>query len=130
MTSVCIQIMRSGVSTTLGFNFNPGTFAQEMTSIGGFDQRGNIYWAKATSIASGFSFVNAVRRKAGPSELANLVNQGYYIILNVKNGRHWVAVDRVENNKIYMFDPGSPGTEVGETYGLDSIVGYVYYKKG
>lgn len=129
MTSISIQIMRSGVSTTLGANFNPGTFAQELTRIGGFDSRGNIYWAKVTEIAPGFNFVRRGNTKS-VNEIASYVNQGYYVILNVKNGKHWVAVDRVEGNKIYMFDPGSGGTEVGQTYGLESIVGYALYKRG
>ena len=129
MTSVCIQIMRSGASILLDEEFNPGTFAQRMTAINGFDRIGNIYWDKVSSIAPDFQFVNRVTKNAQPSEISNLVDQGYYVILNVKNGRHWVAVDRVENNKIYMLDPGSEGTEVGETYGLGSIVGYAYYRK-
>lgn len=130
MTSVAMQIMRSGVSTTLGSDFNPGTFATEMTRIGGFDSLGNIYWGKVSEIASGFILANRVNKKVSPDEIASLISQGYYVILQVKNGRHWVAVDRVENGKVYMFDPGSGGTEVGETYGLSSIVGYTTYRRG
>ena len=131
MTAVAMQIMRSGVATTLGANFNPGTFALELAKLGGFDSKGNINWSVVSKIAPGFQWTGD--REYGnisPSNINSLVNQGYYVILNVKNGRHWVAVDRVEGDKIYMFDSGSGGTEVGQTYGLNSVVGYTLYKKG
>ena len=131
MTSVAIQIARSGVSTTLGADFNPGTFAQALTRVGGFDSRGNISWSSVTNIAPSFNWTGTrAHGSISPSTIDSLVKQGYYVILNVKNGRHWVAVDRVEGNKIYMFDPGSGGTEVGQTYGLNSVVGYTTYRKG
>lgn len=130
MTSVTIQILRAGVENILGANLNPGTFATTLTDLGGFTPGGGIYWASAAKIAPNFQFVDAIRRYAPPSEIAQKVNQGYFVILNVKNGRHWVAVDRVEGDKIYMFDPGSGGNEVGNVYGLNSIVGYVYYRRG
>lgn len=130
MTSVAIQIMRSGSPLSIE-EFNPGTFAQALTKAGGFDAAGNITWSAVERIAPNFKFVDRVNHRPSLQELNNLVSQGYYIILNVKYGRHWVAIDSVDvaNNKIYMFDPGSPGTEVGETYGLNSIQRYVYYRR-
>lgn len=130
MTSVAMQIMRSGVQTTLGADFNPGTFASALAKVGGFDAKGNINWGAVSKIAPGFQWTGRVRNGVDSNTIGELVSQGYYVILNVKNGRHWVAVDRVEGNKIYMYDPGSGGTEVGQTYGLNSIVGYTTYRKG
>lgn len=128
MTSVAIQIMRSGSPLSIE-EFNPGTFAQALTKAGGFDAAGNITWSAVERIAPNFKFVDRVNHRPSLQELNNLVSQGYYVILNVKYGRHWIAIDSVDvaNNKIYMFDPGSPGTEVGETYGLNSVQRYVYY---
>lgn len=130
MTSVAIQIMRSGSPLSIE-EFNPGTFAQALTKAGGFDAAGNITWSAVERIAPNFKFVDRVNHRPSLQKLNNLVSQGYYVILNVKYGRHWVAIDSVDvaNNKIYMFDPGSPGTEVGETYGLNSIQRYVYYRR-
>ena len=130
MTSVSIQIMRSGSPLSIE-EFNPGTFAQALTKAGGFDAAGNITWSAVERIAPNFKFVDRVNHRPSLQELNNLVSQGYYVILNVKYGRHWIAIDSVDvaNNKIYMFDPGSPGTEVGETYGLNSIQRYVYYRR-
>lgn len=135
MTSVAIQIMRSGSPVSIE-DFNPGTFAEALTKAGGFDAAGNISWDAVERIAPNFKYVDMVPQKGKihhPTlqELDNLVSQGYYVILNVKYGGHWVAIDSVDvaNNKIYMFDPGSPGTEVGETYGLNSIQRYVYYRR-
>lgn len=130
MTSVAIQIMRSGSPLSIE-EFNPGTFAQALTKAGGFDAAGNITWSAVERIAPNFKFVDRVNHRPSLQELNNLVSQGYYVILNVKYGRHWIAIDSIDvaNNKIYMFDPGSPGTEVGETYGLNSIQRYVYYRR-
>lgn len=130
MTSVAIQIMRSGSPLSIE-EFNPGTFAQALTKAGGFDAAGNITWSAVERIAPNFKFVDRINHRPSLQELNNLVSQGYYVILNVKYGRHWIAIDSVDvaNNKIYMFDPGSPGTEVGETYGLNSIQRYVYYRR-
>lgn len=130
MTSVSIQIMRSGSPLSIE-EFNPGTFAQALTKAGGFDAAGNITWSAVERIAPNFKFVDRINHRPSLQELNNLVSQGYYVILNVKYGRHWIAIDSVDvaNNKIYMFDPGSPGTEVGETYGLNSIQRYVYYRR-
>ena len=130
MTSVAIQIMRSGSPVSIE-NFNPGTFAQALTKAGGFSSTGLITWSAVERVAPNFKFEDKIDRRPSLQELNNLVSQGYYVILNVKYGRHWVAIDSVDvaNNKIYMFDPGSPGTEVGETYGLNSIQRYVYYRR-
>ncbi len=130
VTSVAIQIMRSGVSTTLGSNFNPGTFATALDKAGGFDSRSFIQWGMVEKIAPSFKFSGREHLPPQISQLESYINQGYYIILNVKNGAHWVAVDRIEGNKIHMFDSGSTGTEVGATYGLNTIVGYALYKVG
>lgn len=128
MTSVAIQIMRSGVATTLGSNFNPGTFCEALKSIGGFDSAGNIYWKTVSNIAPNFVYVNMF--PASLASITSYVNQGYYIILQVKNGHHWVAVTDVVGDKIYMDDPGSGGSEVGETYGKSSIGRMAVYKVG
>ena len=40
-------------------------------------------------------------------ELKNLLDEGYYVILGVKSGGHWVAVDKVEGSTIYAYDPAN-----------------------
>ena len=120
-TSVAIQIAHSGTKidyNKLGSNeFNPGTFVQWMSFNGGFSSS-NIAWEVPyeRGLTPNFYLVERYHYISNPScskvaqELQNLINQGYYIILTVKRGeRHWVAVDRIEGNKIYIFDPGKNG---------------------
>lgn len=127
MTSVAIQIARSGVYTTLGANFDPGTFMQAHKSNGGFS--GNSFNWDVTGVAPNFKYKGKVgaNNSSAASTISNYVSQGYYVILNLHHpGEHHVAVDHVEGNKIYMFDPGNYGTEVfsaswGGKLTIDSI---------
>lgn len=121
-TSVAIQIARSGVSTNIS-NFNPGTFVEAMKSVGGFSSGGDISWSAVSKIAPGFHYEKDIRSPLTPNQIGDYISQGYYVVLNVKNGGHFVAVTSVEGNKILMDDPGSYGTEVGAQYGLGSITG-------
>lgn len=128
-TAVAILAKRSGLPTTIDPNFNPGTFAKELAKVGGY--YGNLLnWGAVSKIVPGYSYAGGEQKKVGPSEVAAFINQGYDVVLNVKYGNHFVAVDRVEGDAIYMFDSGSGGNEVGHTYGLGSIVGYRLFKKG
>ena len=127
MTSVAIQIARSGVYTTLGANFDPGTFMQAHKNNGGFS--GNSFNWDVTGVAPNFKYKGKVgaNNSSAASTISNYVSQGYYVILNLHHpGEHHVAVDHVEGNKIYMFDPGNYGTEVfsaswGGKLTIDSI---------
>lgn len=116
-TSVAIQIARSG--TTIDYNklgtneFNPGTFVAWMNKNGGFS--GNaIIWNTPYNNgltpnfkATEFNISNPTCSKVA-QEYSRLINEGYYIVSCVKyNCGHWVAVDRVEGDTIYTFDPGS-----------------------
>lgn len=128
-TSLAILAKRSGLPTTIDSNFNPGTFVKELAKVGGFEGR-LLNWGAVSKIVPGYNYAGGDQAKVGPSEVAAFINQGYDVILNVKNGNHFVAIDRVEGDKIYMFDSGSGGNEVGHTYGLNSIVGYRLFRKG
>lgn len=106
ITSISMQLMRSGVDLTVD-NFNPGVAAKKFSFQGA-----NLVWESVSNVAPSFSYMGKVnlrgKSKAEKIEItSNLVNQGYYVVANVKNGGHWVAVTGVGNNTIYMSDPGS-----------------------
>lgn len=130
LTSIAIQIARSGVPTTLGASFNPGTFMEAHKANGGFNNNLLATW-DVTKIAPTFKYYGKVNYTS-PSQIASYINQGYYIILNIHHpGEHHLAVDRIEGNKIYMFDPGSRGTEVFTTYNKSlRIDSFSLYKVG
>lgn len=126
-TSVAIQIANSGTEVLVS-DFNPGTFVEEMTKNGGFvDNRGNppgnnINWQKANSVAPNFGFYKSMPLSGSKIEKANAIKNeiskgNRYLIMSVKKGdRHWVAINYVDGENVYMFDPGSEATSVWDKY--------------
>ena len=125
-TSVAILLAKSGVSTSLGANLNPWTFVQAHRSHGGF-YGDNILW-DVTDVAPDFILEGRYFGNITPSQVASLVSQGKYVILNVKYGAHFVAVDYVQGNTIHIVDPGYNRTLIPGDYDVNSIVGYVVYR--
>lgn len=125
VTSIAIQIARSGVKTTLS-DFNPGTFVKELNKYGSFDGNGNFNGgANITKIAPGFSEKYHGVSLSGNaqnkiSQIKSYLDQGLYPIMRVKttNGQHWVAVVGVTDNDVIMADPGSQSTTAFATYSV------------
>lgn len=125
VTSIAIQIARSGVNTTLS-DFNPGTFVKELNKYGSFDGSGNFNGgANIPKIAPGFSEkYNGVRLSGNAqnkiSQIKGYLDQGLYPIMRVKttNGQHWVAVIGVTDNDVIMADPGSTSTMAFAKYSV------------
>lgn len=131
-TSIAMLIQKSGVTTTVTGEFTPGSFVQAMTSVGGFDHN-LLQWAKVNQIANNFTYVDKMTLDGKSKEeklaiLSGLYSQGYYMVCEVKggDGRHWVAIDRIEGENIVMMDPGSNSTNMWSQYNWNntSIVGY------
>lgn len=144
LTSVAIQLARSGATLNQEFvakygGLNPGTFATALAENGGFTCD-NIYWGATTNVSS--NFVNVYHEVFDygytGSEAANIVaqyaNQGYYVVIGVKNKGHYVAVDKVIGDDIYVFDPSNTNGILSDLYGdLDGGAVYqieVYQKTG
>lgn len=136
-TSVSILIAKSGVQTTVTPQ-NPGTFVQKMNQNGGFGSAsclGCINWSQASSVAPSFRFAGKLSVRGYTKEqklntLKNLLNQGYYVVAEVKGdtGEHWVAIDTIQGNSIIMIDPGSNSTNLWQTYQWKNTSTYVYYR--
>lgn len=137
VTSIAIQIARSGAQTTLS-EFNPGTFVQELNKYGSFDGYGNfVGGGNISKIVPSFEFVDTAVSlpgdKAGKiSTIKSYIDQGYYVILRVKtsSGQHWVAVTGVTNDGIQMVDPGSDATMVWDQYPVSESSTINVYKIG
>ena len=89
---------------------NPGTLCEYLSDNDGFDSYGNLYWAAVSGLVPDFGFtkkadISIKTEKAITNQLAGYINQGYYIVLSVRNDAHWVAVDTITDNEVYMFDP-------------------------
>ncbi len=90
--------------------FDPGIFCRLMSQYGGFTADGDILWGRVNRIASGFTFEKTEYLKKNLSYderfaiIKKYYDQGKYLIIDVQNSGHWVAVDRIENGRIYSFD--------------------------
>ena len=132
-TSVSMLIAKSGVATTVDGDFNPGTFVQKLNATGGFSGA-NLIWAAVSNAAPNFVFQTKITL-AGQSQsqkletIRNLVNQGYYVVVEVKGntGQHWVAVDGVDGNTILMMDPASQSTNMWNQYNWQNTSELAYF---
>ena len=70
---------------------------------------GNIDFFKKVNDTYGHQYGDYVLKT-----VADLLSQGYYVVAEVKGntGQHWVAIDNVSGDTIYMMDPGSDATEM------------------
>ncbi len=122
VTSVSIQMARSGVPLTIP-NFNPGTFVEAIRPWG-FSEGVLYIWDSATKIAPNFVYggqtpLSGMSKQAKASTIQGLINSGCYVVMEVKSGcggNHWVAVDYVSGDEVYMMDPSWPDKVVWDRY--------------
>ena len=137
VTSISIQIARSGVPTNIQGEFNPGSFVEYLNTHGGFAGGGNLLWAGVSKAAPTFVYqgkkhVLGYSRGAKYQTLTELLNQGYYVVAEVKGntGQHWVAVLATEGGEVTMADPGSAGTSMWHQYNWGNTSTFAYFKAG
>lgn len=132
-TSVAIALAKSGVSNSLS-TLNPGTFVNWMNNNGGYigsnGGPGNLLvWGAVTSLAPSFKYKGYTSLSGSDSQkiqvLKNALNNGEYIIASVNNGGHWVFVDYIEGNNVYIIDPGRNVTNL---FYYTGVSGYASYK--
>lgn len=110
VTSVAILIADSGLREA-GEDFNPGTFAQSLSNNNGFTG-GALIWATVEKVVPGFKVENVWISLTGNERekinaIKNYISQGFKIVVRVVTSQHWVAVDDIEGDIIYMNDPAS-----------------------
>lgn len=90
-------------------DFNPGVLAQAYNNRNGFNYGGAIAsWGTISQIIPQISFVKdsyltSYTQADIAAELKSMMDQGYHVILNVN--WHWVYIEGVVGNDIYMIDP-------------------------
>ena len=137
MTSVAIQIARSGVPTTVDGEFNPGSFMEAHRANGGFVSCGtggprNCFMWNVSKVAPNFVYMGSVRSSKDTlaSDLQPYLQSNNYIIINIHHpGEHHIALDRVDGDNIYIFDPGSSAVEIHEIKNL-VVDSFSYYTVG
>lgn len=138
-TAVAILIAKSGVAVDSSINpLNPGTFVEFMNAHGGFAAGGNFVWAVATKAAPDFKYqgresVAGMSKEEKLNKIKEIVNTpGAYAVAEVmgETGQHWVAIDNVNGDTIYMMDPGSEATEMWTEYQWNNTSMIGWYKVG
>ncbi|WP_044974400.1 SH3 domain-containing protein [Ruminococcus sp. HUN007] len=120
-TSLAFLVAKAG--NFKGTGFDPGVFCRLMSQFGGFGPEGDIFWDRVSKVAPGFRYVKTEYLKQNlPYEerfhaIKKYCDEGKLVIIDVLNSGHWVAVDRIENNRIISFDPGGyRNTDVFKQY--------------
>lgn len=119
VTSMAILIAQSGAPTTLGDNFNPGTFAQYLISHNAFSNGGSLdSLSSVNSLVSGFSVGNP-DYNTSVDNIRSYLSSGKYVQVHIKrpNGtQHFVAVTGVDGDKVHISDPGNSCTVLSDCY--------------
>lgn len=118
LTSISIQLARSGVQLNVSGEFNPGTFMQTHKSNGGFSD--NIITWNVSRIAPNFKLIASHEALFGTKEnkintLKKYAADGEYIVLGVRHGvgqdiGHYVAYNDSSTDEIFVFDPAGNTT--------------------
>ena len=134
VTSVSMLIAKSGVAVNVDGYFNPGTFVQKLNQVGGF-QGANFVWGAVEKVAPNFqyvgkSYVSGQSQQQKLSTLQGLLDQGYYVVAEVKGntGQHWVAIDGINGSTVLMMDPASQSTSMWQEYNWANTSQYAYFK--
>lgn len=117
-------------------NFNPGVLITALKSKGAFSSSGDITWSKITEYTSALKIeqnknLRYSSQKAALSAVRGFLASGYYPIIRVNNNgsTHFVCVDYVSNDEIYIMDPGkSNATQLFKVYGYKNITGVRLFK--
>lgn len=129
VTSTAILAVHSGAKDAN--SFNPGTFVQSLNSVNAFDNYGCIAsWSKVTEVIPDVKFVqyhafSSATQSGMAAEMKAIQNNGYYMICNV--GGHWVFIDSIVGDEVYMIDPAKDDTKLFSSYSISGISGVNVY---
>ena len=132
VTAIAMLICHTGSADAS--SFNPGTLVTYLNNNGGFTSDGSLYWGKVGGAADNFTLYNSrvslanMTKAQKIAKMAEYVNNGYGVIVSVRNGGHWVAVDRIEGSTVYMLDPGDSNTDLFATYSESGVDRLAIYK--
>lgn len=137
VTSIAILIKKAEIATKNIYPFNPGTFVVALNNNYGFDFNGNLRYNSISKIVPNFKYQGNINlRNLSKKEKLNKIKEyfelGYYIAVEVKgateNSQHWVAIDNISNNSIFILDLSSNTTNMWEQYDWQKTSQFVYFK--
>jgi uncharacterized protein YgiM (DUF1202 family) len=108
VTAVAKVMVHSGAVSSDSSVSNPGIFCKWMKNNGGLTSQGWMVWSKAAAYTDSFSYHNTASLSGTTTQktavIQSYLNKGYVLVAMVKNGGHYVAVDKVENGTVYIMD--------------------------
>lgn len=129
VTSLAIQIERSGTELTVS-EFDPGVLVKSLNANGAFSSGGSLNTYNMP-IAPNFKYVGSVSlsgtRLNKATTIKKYADQGYYIVIKAKSNQHWVALNYVDGENIYIFDPNRNITNIWDSAEYDVPL-IVYFK--
>lgn len=125
VTSIAIMAAHSG--SVDSDEFNPALFVSALNGIGGFDDYGSLSWSAVTTVVpdvqiAGVNNFQSYDMEGKAGEIRSAMEDGYYVICNV--GNHWVFVEGVAENDVYMIDPAKDDVLMFDSYENCNITQY------
>ena len=138
VTSAAIQIARSGTKLLVA-DFDPGVFMETIKANGAFTGNDwtNMNDSTWASLAPNFKLGGLVNISGSRAQKIKTMkeystNNKYLIIRVYHPGQHWIAVTKVEGDKIYIADPSSDATDFDSnpTFDISNVsAGYYFIKE-
>ena len=136
VTSIAILVKKSEVPTKNIQPFNPGTFVIALNNVYGFDGA-NLQYDAISKVVPNFVYegrvyLTGMTKQEKYNEIKKYYENGYYLAIEVlgatKVSQHWVALDKVENNTIYMLDPDTYEIDMWKQYDYNKTTQFVYFR--
>lgn len=123
VTSIAILAVHSGSKSA--DDFTPLVLVNSLNSVGAFNSSGSIAnWNSINKVIPDVKFVDkysftSTTQSGKAKEMKELTDKGYYLICFT--GRHWVFIDSIVGNDVYMIDPAKDDTKLFESYNNANI---------
>ena len=127
MTSIAMAAVASGARDTESFDL--GVFSKALNEINAFNQWGGLAsWGSVNKVVNEISISSknlnftSDDQSGKAAEIKKLLDEGSYVICNV--GGHWVYIDGVIGDDVYMADPAKDEILMFEAYPNERITVY------
>ena len=122
VTAITKLIVQSELKSSS--SFTPKTLVTWLNNNGGFTSSAALYWAKPAEYVSGLSYYGNLLNYSTytsskyNSQFISWINSGYHMVVQVKSGGHWVAIDELktlESGEVYIMDSQPTGSNADVT---------------
>jgi len=126
VTSIAMLIRHYNVIVDDVDNFNPWICNETLKAAGALDAAADLIWTNVAKAYPGFVYEGSTYYNI--STLQDLMNQGYACVVQVSGSGgyyHYVAVNSINGNDVYIMDPGSDATNLsyyGSVYTIHYFV--------